>query len=124
MIAFARAYDPQVFHVDPAAATRTSFGGLVASGWYTAALAMKLIVDHRLNKVENLGSPGVDELRWPKPVRPGDVLSVRLTIVEAARSRSKPDRGKVTSLVEVLNQKGEVVCRWKGLSIIRCRTTA
>src|SRR5271157_2818015 len=77
---FAKRYDPQVFHTNPEAAKKTSFGGLVASGWHTVALAMRLIVDHRLSRVPNLGSPGVDELRWLKPVRPGDVLSVRLTV--------------------------------------------
>jgi len=67
---FAKRYDPQPFHTDPDAAKGTSFGGLVASGWHTAALAMRLIVDHRVSRVKNLGSPGVDELRWHKPVRP------------------------------------------------------
>jgi acyl dehydratase len=118
IVDFAKRYDPQVFHTDPEAAKRTSFGGLVASGWHTAALAMRLIVDHRVARVKNLGSPGVDELRWLKPVRPGDTLSVRLTVMETKVSRSKPDRGVVKVLVEVLNQKGEVVTRWKGLSIV------
>jgi acyl dehydratase len=120
---FAKRYDPQVFHTNSEAAKKTSFGGLVASGWHTVALAMRLIVDHRLTLVPNLGSPGVDELRWLKPVRPGDVLSVRLTIIEARRSQSKPDRGIVRVLVEVLNQAGEVVTSWKGMNIVRCRNT-
>lgn len=120
---FARRYDPQVFHTDPEAAKETSFGGLVASGWHTAALAMRLIVDHRVSRVKNLGSPGVDELRWLKPVRPGDRLSVRITIMETRRSQSKPDRGVVKTLVEVLNQNGEVVTSWKGLNIVLCRNT-
>jgi acyl dehydratase len=115
---FARRYDPQVFHTDPEAAKETSFGGLVASGWHTAALAMRLIVDHRVSRVKNVGSPGVDELRWLKPVRPGDTLSVRLTILEARPSRSKPDRGIIRALVEVLNQNGEVVTSWKGMNIV------
>jgi acyl dehydratase len=118
---FAKRYDPQVFHTDPEAAKETSFGGLVASGWHTAALAMRLIVDHRVSRVKNLGSPGVDELRWLKPVRPGDTLSVRVTILEARLSQSKPDRGIVRALVEVLNQTGEVVTSWKGLNIVLCR---
>jgi acyl dehydratase len=121
MRTFAERYDPQVFHTDPEAAKKTSFGGLVASGWHTAALAMRLIVDHRLSRVMNLGSPGVDELRWLKPVRPGDILSVRLTVMEARLSRSKSDRGVVRVLVEVLNQNGEVVTSWKGLNIVLCR---
>ncbi len=121
IVDFAKTYDPQVFHVDPEAAKRTSFGGLVASGWHTVALAMRLLVDNRLSRMANLGSPGVDELRWLKPVRPGDVLSVRLTIMEVRRSQSKPDRGIVRGLVEVLNQSGEVVTTWKGVNIVLCR---
>ena len=121
IVAFAKRYDPQVFHTDPEAAKKTSFGGLVASGWHTVALAMRLIVENRLNRVKNLGSPGVDEVRWLKPVRPGDILSVRATIVEARRSQSKPDRGIVKALVEVSNQRGEVTARWKGINIVLCR---
>jgi len=121
IVDFAERYDPQVFHVDPEAAKRTSFGGLVASGWHTVALAMRLLVDHRLSRMANLGSPGVDDLRWLKPVRPGDILSVRLTILEARRSQSKPDRGIVRGLVEVLNHSGEVVATWKGVNIVLCR---
>jgi acyl dehydratase len=122
IIEFAKRYDPQVFHTDPEAAKKTSFGGLVASGWHTAAMAMRIIVDHRLSHLANVGSPGVDELRWLKPVRPGDVLSVRVTILEARRSRSKPDRGVVRGLVEVMNQSGEVVTSWKGVNIVLCRS--
>jgi acyl dehydratase len=121
IVDFAERYDPQVFHVDPEAAKRTSFGGLVASGWHTVALAMRLLVDHRLSRMANLGSPGVDDLRWLKPVRPGDILSVRLTILEARRSQSKPDRGIVRGLIEVLNYSGEVVATWKGVNIVLCR---
>ena len=121
IVDFAMRYDPQVFHVDPEAAKRTSFGGLVASGWHTVALAMRLLVDHRLSRMANLGSPGVDDLRWLKPVRPGNILSVRLTILEARRSQSKPDRGIVRGLVKVLNHSGEVVATWKGVNIVLCR---
>jgi acyl dehydratase len=121
IVDFAERYDPQVFHVDPEAAKRTSFGGLVASGWHTVALAMRLLVDHRLSRMANLGSPGVDDLRWLKPVRPGNILSVRLTILEARRSQSKPDRGIVRGLIEVLNHSGEVVATWKGVNIVLCR---
>ena len=95
IISFGRRYDPQVFHTDPVEATKTVFGGLVASGWHTAALAMRMIVDHYLSHVASLGSPGVDELRWLKPVRPGNRLSLRISIVETRRSRTKPDRGIV-----------------------------
>ncbi len=124
MIAFAKRYDPQVFHADPEAARKTAFGGVVASGWLTGSLAMRMIVDHRLSHVANFGSPGIDEVRWWKPVRPGDILSVRLTITDTRRSQSKPDRGIVNSLIEVLNQFGEVVMSWKGTNIVRCRPRA
>lgn len=121
IIDFASRYDPQVFHTDPEAARKTSFGGLVASGWHTVCMAMRLLVDNHVSRVANLGSPGVDELRWLKPVRPGDELSVRLTILEVRRSESKPDRGVIRGLVEVLNQRGEVVTSWKGTAIVLCR---
>jgi acyl dehydratase len=119
IVEFASRYDHQVFHTDPEAAKETSFGGIVASGWHTAALAMRLLVDYRLSHVANLGSPGLDELRFLKPVRPSDELRVRLTILEARPSESKTDRGVVKSLVEVLNQSGEVVTSWKGINIVR-----
>ncbi len=123
MIEFASRYDPQVFHVDPVAARKTSFGGLVASGLHTMCMAMRLLVDNYICRVANLGSPGVDELRWLKPVRPGDELSVRLTVLEARPSESKPDRGVIKALVEVLNQTGEIVTSWKGTAIILRRPT-
>jgi acyl dehydratase len=124
MIAFAKKYDPQSFHMDPEAAKKTAFGGLVASGWHTGSVSMRLIVEHRLSHVANFGSPGIDEVRWWKPVRPGDTLSVRLTIIETRRSQSKPDRGIVRSSIEVLNQSGEAVMTWKGTNIVLCRNPA
>jgi acyl dehydratase len=122
IIAFAKRYDPQVFHTDPAAARKTVFGGLVASGWHTAALAMRMLVDHYVSHVACLGSPGADELRWLKPVRPGDTLSLRVTVLKVKRSRSKPDRGVVRSFVEVLNQAREVVMTRQAVGIMLCRT--
>ena len=122
IIAFARRYDPQVFHTDQAGARKTAFGGLVASGWHTAALAMRMLVDHYISHVACLGSPGADELRWLKPVRPGDTLSLRVTVLKVKRSRSKPDRGVVRSFVEVLNQDREVVMTRQAVSIMLCRT--
>jgi acyl dehydratase len=109
VMSFARRYDPQVFHTDPEAAKRTPFGGLIASGWLTAGLMMRLYYEHFLTHVASFGSPGISDLRWLKPVRPGDELSVRVTILEARVSKSKPDRGLVTSLIEVLNQANDVV---------------
>lgn len=121
MIEFAKRFDPQPFHIDPEAAKHSAFGGLIASGWHTASLAMRLLVDHYVSRVASLGSPGVDELRWRKPVRPGDTLSVRVTIVESKLSRSKPNQGTVRSYVELLNQHREVVMTWKGIGLVRCR---
>ena len=121
IVEFARRYDPQTMHTDPEAAAHGHFGGLIASGWHTAALMMRLFAAHFLSPASSLASPGIDELRWLKPVRPGDVLSLRVTVTEARRSRSKPDQGIVRSLVEVLNQNGEVVMSLKPISLIRCR---
>ena len=121
ILEFARRYDPQTMHTDPAAAAHGFFGGLIASGWHTAALMMRLFAAHFLSPASSLASPGIDELRWLKPVRPGDVLSLRVTVTEARRSRSKPDQGVVRSLVEVLNQEGEVVMSLWPISLIRCR---
>lgn len=121
VISFAKRFDPQDFHTDPEAAKQTVFGGLIASGWHTAGLMMRLFVDNYLSKVASLSSPGVDELRWTRPVRPGDELSVRVTVAEALRSRSKPDRGMVHSFIEVLNQNREVVMTMKAMNLVRCR---
>jgi acyl dehydratase len=118
VIAFARRFDPQTFHVDPDAAKLTQFGGLIASGWHSAAMTMRLFVEHYLTHVASLASPGVDELRWLKPVRPGDTLSVRVTVLESRPSKSKPDRGVVTSLVEVFNQVDDLVMTFKCVNII------
>ncbi|MEI6305611.1 MAG: MaoC family dehydratase [Deltaproteobacteria bacterium] len=121
VIAFAKRYDPQDFHADPEAAKQTIFGGLIASGWQTAGLMMRLYADNYLSRVASLSSPGVDELRWKHPVRPGDELSIRVTVVEARRSNSKPDRGIVKSFIEVLNQKNEVVMSMNALHLLLCR---
>ena len=109
VLEFGRRWDPQVFHTDPEAAKHTEYGGLIASGWHTAAMMMRMYSDHYLPGDMTLASPGVDELRWLHPVRPGDELSIRVTVADARPSRSKPDRGIVRSAVEVLNQRGEVV---------------
>ncbi len=121
VIEFAKRYDPQPFHIDPESAKESMFGGIIASGWHTASMMMRIIVDNYLSSVASLGSPGVDELRWLQPVRPGDTLSVRATILDTRRSRSKPDRGIVKSQVEVLNQNDEVVMRVKAANFLHCR---
>jgi acyl dehydratase len=121
VIEFARRFDPQEFHTDPIRAARGPFGGLIASGWHTSSLMMRLYADHFVSKVAGLGSPGIDELRWTRPVRPGDTLSIRVTILEARRSSSKPDRGLVRVQIEVLNQDKEVVMSLKAMTLFLCR---
>jgi acyl dehydratase len=124
IVAFARQFDPQPFHTDDEAAKATIFGGLIASGWHTAAITMRLLYDGLVHDTASLGSPGVDELRWVKPVRPGDTLSARLTVLECVPSRSKPDRGLVRSLLELCNQHGDVVVTSKGMSLFGRRPAA
>jgi acyl dehydratase len=124
MLDFARKFDPQPIHVDPEFAARGPFGGLIASGWHTAGIMMRLFADHYLSRVASLASPGLDELRWPAPVRPGDSLRLRATVVEARRSRSKPDRGLVRTQSELINQNDEVVLRVTAMNIIRARGPA
>lgn len=121
MLSFAERFDPQPFHTDPQAAGKSIYGGLIASGWHSASLMMRLFVDHYLTHNASLGSPGVDELRWLKPVRPGNSISLRVTVSKTNRSRSKPDRGIVHSYVEALNQDGEVVMTMKALNFISLR---
>jgi acyl dehydratase len=121
MLTFARAYDPQPFHLHDKAARASIFGGLIGSGWLTLAVFMRLMWDAFLKDTASMGSPGVDEIRWVKPVRPGDTLRVRFTVTEAVPSRSKPDRGVVKSLAEVMNQRGDVVMTVRGLSMFARR---
>jgi acyl dehydratase len=122
ILAFGKQFDPQIFHTDPEAAKSSIYGGLIASGWHTASLMMREVVRYYLPRAASLGSPGVDELRWYLPVRPGDRLSVRMTVLETSRSRSKPDRGVLTSFFEVLNQEKKVVMSTKGVNFILCRS--
>ena len=124
IVEFARRYDPQPMHVDKAAAEAGQFGGLIASGWHTGALMMQLLEKHFVPKPGNLASPGLDELRWLRPVRPGDRLSLRATVLSARLSRSKPGQGVVVSLVELRNQDEETVLSLKPISLIRCRESA
>jgi acyl dehydratase len=124
MVSFAKRFDPQAMHTDAEKAKRTPFGGLIASGWYTASLIMRLYVEHYLTHVASLASPGLDELRFLKPVRPGDTLSVRVTVLKGVPSRSKSDRGAITSFVEVINQAGEAAMTFKVVNIIAQRPPA
>jgi len=121
---FARRFDPQPFHTDPIAAAGSHFGGIIASGWHTASLMMRLLATNFLSPVSSLGSPGVDEVRWLRPVRPGDVLHCRVTVLSARRSASKPDRGLIESRIEMRNQHGETVFSTRAVSLLRCRPGA
>lgn len=122
IVAFAREFDPQPFHLDEAAAARSHFGGLVASGWHTASVAMRLFVDGMVGEIASMGSPGVDELRWLAPLRPGDTVSLQTEIVAVEPSRSRPDRGSVRVRYELTNQRDELVLTMIGIGIIARRT--
>lgn len=111
---FAGRFDPQPFHLDEEAGRRSMFGGLCASGWHTCGLVMRLTVDNLLRHTPSLGSPGLDSLKWLKPVFPGDVLSLRHTILEARPLRKRPDAGLVRSRWDVSNQWGELVMQMEG----------
>ena len=121
MIAFAREFDPQPFHTDEKAAEASVWGGLIASGWLTGSTLMRLLYDGFLKDAASLGSPGIDELRWLKPVRPGDTLTARLTVIEATASRSRPDRGIVRTRMELMNQDSETVMTVTGVNFISRR---
>jgi acyl dehydratase len=122
---FAERYDPQPFHTDPEKAKQWPYGGLIASGWHTAAMMMRVVVDHFIDGEASLGSPGLGPIRWKLPVRPGDVLRVRARVVDARVSQSKPDRGMLTFEIDVLNQNGEVVMTVENwLAIMRTRPAA
>jgi acyl dehydratase len=121
IIDFATKFDPQPFHVDKAAAEKSMYGGIIASGWHTCGMIMRLMVDGFLRDAASLGSPGVDEIRWIKPVRGGDTLSVTTTALEARPSASKPDRGVVITLWQAKNQHGEIVATVKGMGMFQRR---
>jgi acyl dehydratase len=109
VLAFARKFDPQPFHTDPEAARQSIFGGLIASGWHTGAMFIRMVVEHTTPVHATTGAMGFDDLKWLKPVRPGDVLSVESEIREKIESRSRPDRGTVKIESRISNQRGEVV---------------
>jgi len=114
IIAFARQFDPQPFHTDPEAAKDSFYGGLIASGWHTCSVAMRFMCENYVNRTVSLGSPGVDHIRWQKPVRPGDTLSFRRQVLEARASQSRPNAGLVKSRWEAVNQDGETVLSMEG----------
>ena len=109
IVEFAERWDPQPFHVDPSAAAESAFGGLIASGWHTGAMWMRMYVDSLLDGAASMGSPGIEELRWLAPVRPGDTLAGRLTVLETTPSERRPDRGTVRIRGDMVNQDGVTV---------------
>ena len=124
IVRFAQEYDPQPFHIDPEQAKQTVFGGLIASGWQTAAMANRLMCDSYLLESSGAGSPGMDELRWLKPVRAGDALRLRATVLESTPSGKQPNRGTTLFRWEILNQNGEVVLSMVGRQLFFRRTPA
>lgn len=118
VLEFARRYDPQLIHIDHEAAKNGPYKGLIASGWQTCALVMRVLVENYFCNISSLGSPGIDELRWMIPVRPGDELNVRATVIETKRSRSKPDRGIVKSYIEAINQESKLVISFQSINFI------
>ncbi|WP_242903081.1 MaoC family dehydratase [Actinomadura terrae] len=123
ILEFARRFDPQPIHIDTGYAETGPFQGIIASGWHTSSIMMRLFAVHFLSSVASLASPGVDELRWPAPVRPGDELRMRVTIIEARPSRSKPNRGLVRTRVELLNQDDRVVLDVHPMNLVGRRPT-
>jgi len=121
---FAAKYDPQPFHLDEEAARESMFGGLAASGWHTACLAMRLTVDNLLRQTASKGSPGLESLKWLRPVYPGDRLSLRHTILESRPLKSRPDTGLVRSRWEMFNQKGDKVLEMEGYGMFGRREPA
>ena len=121
IMSFARQFDPQPFHLDQDAAKGTLFAGLAASGWHTAAITMRLLVDSDLKPAGGIVGAGLDEFRWPRPVRPGDELRVESEVLEVRPSKSRPDQGLIKVRVTTLNQHGEPVQLFVGHLLVRCR---
>ena len=119
IVTFGREFDPQSFHVDPEMAKQSLFGGLIASGWHVTAKLMRLFVDNYVDHRTALGSPGVDEVRWLKPVRPGDTITASVECAAKVPSKSRPEMGVVHEHWRATNQKGEVVLTVKGINMVR-----
>ncbi|WP_394782112.1 MaoC family dehydratase [Undibacterium sp.] len=124
ILSFATQFDPQPFHIDKDAAEHSIFGGVIASGWHTCSLMMRLVVDGFIKDAASMGSPGVEEIRWILPVRPGDTLTISIETLEATPSQSKPDRGVTLSMWRAFNQKGELVTTIKGKGMFGRRPAA
>jgi len=121
IIAFAKQFDPQPFHVDEAAAKASMYGGLIASGWHTVALVMRMMCDSYMLDSASLGSPGIDNLKWLKPVHPGDTIRAQRTTLEVRASASRPEMGLVKTRWEVFNQNGKQVMTMEGYGMFRRR---
>ncbi len=121
IIDFALVYDPHPFHIDVEAARESNYGGLIASGFQTLALGFRMVMELGIFRASSMGSPGFDELRWLKPVRPGDTLRTELEVLEKTPSRSKADRGILRVLYRIRNQKGEDVLTFKSMHLLRLR---
>jgi len=124
ILQFASAYDPQWFHTDPEAARQGPFGGLIASGWHTCGIAMRLVAEHVLRDSESFASPGVSDVRWPHPVRPGDVLSLRLTVNEVRRSAKRPELGIVQWSWRMRTQEDHTVLELEGTSMFNLKSAS
>ena len=124
VVDFAQQFDPQPFHLDIDAGGQSIFGGLIASGWHTCSLMMRLVVDNLFSRTATLGSPGVNQIRWMLPVRPGDTLSLKLEVLESRPSQSKPDRGSVKVKYALSNQRGELVMTMVGWGMFQRRPAA
>jgi acyl dehydratase len=118
ILAYAREFDPQKIHIDREYADAGPFKGLIASGWHTGGVCMKFYVAHYLSHAASLASPGIDELRWPAPVRPGDTLRMRATITETRPSQSKPDRGLIVTTCELFNQDDVKVMSMRAMNLV------
>lgn len=118
---FARRYDPQSFHVDEAAAAQSIYGGIIASGWHTGAMMMRLLCDGLFLRAAGMGSPGLDQLRWIRPVRPGDTLTLTGRVLSAKQARSKPDRGSVDISYKVTNQHGDLAMTFQAVTLFARR---
>jgi len=117
IVAFARDFDPQPFHLDPAAAGASIYGGVIASGWHTCSLMMRMVVDGLLCRAAGMGSPGLDRVQWRRPLRGGDTLKVRYLTTAVTASASKPDRGVVRSTWTATNQHGQEICIIEGIGL-------
>ncbi len=121
IIDFATKYDPQAFHIDEEAAKDSPYGGLIASGWHTAGVAMRMMVDNMIDESAGLGSPGWNNLKWLIPVRPGDKLRVRTEFIDKRRSKSKPEMGTIFGKMEVLNQNDDIVMSVETIGMVKTK---